>query len=160
MVSPGTERLLLFSTVRPLRDRVLPIILYIMPTYLYKREDGSTFEIEHRITAPVLKTCQTTGQTVKRLISKGAGLIFKGSGFYLTDYVRTSDGTPPGSGDALSPNGKSAERGDTKLDTTGKTEPSTDTGNGSNKPSDTSTDTSSSASGNSAHAADKSSSEQ
>ncbi len=64
-----------------------------MPTYLYKREDGSTFEIEQRITAPVLETCPTTGQPVKRLISKGAGLIFKGSGFYLTDYVRSADGS-------------------------------------------------------------------
>ncbi|MDA0684666.1 MAG: zinc ribbon domain-containing protein [Bacteroidetes bacterium] len=61
-----------------------------MPTYEYKREDGSTFEYEQRITEDALTTCPTTGQKVKRLISGGAGLVFKGSGFYLTDYARKS----------------------------------------------------------------------
>ena len=59
-----------------------------MPTYVYKREDGTTFEIEQRISADALSTCPTTGQKVTRLISGGTGLIFKGSGFYLTDYAR------------------------------------------------------------------------
>ncbi len=59
-----------------------------MPTYLYRREDGTTFEIEQRITEDSLETCPTTGQAVKRVITGGTGLIFKGSGFYLTDYVR------------------------------------------------------------------------
>ena len=59
-----------------------------MPTYVYRREDGTTFEIEQRITEPALKTCPTTDQPVTRLISPGAGLVFKGSGFYLTDYAR------------------------------------------------------------------------
>jgi putative FmdB family regulatory protein len=59
-----------------------------MPTYVYRREDGSTFEIEQRITADALATCPDTGQKVERVISGSAGLIFKGSGFYLTDYVR------------------------------------------------------------------------
>lgn len=61
-----------------------------MPTYTYKREDGSVFEFEQRITEDALKTCPTTGQNVKRIISGGAGLVFKGSGFYLTDYVKKS----------------------------------------------------------------------
>jgi len=59
-----------------------------MPTYVYRREDGSTFEIEQRITDPPLTHCPKTGQRVERLITGSAGLIFKGSGFYLTDYVR------------------------------------------------------------------------
>ena len=59
-----------------------------MPTYTYKREDGSVFEYEQRISEDALKTCPTTGQKVKRIISGGAGLVFKGSGFYLTDYVK------------------------------------------------------------------------
>jgi putative FmdB family regulatory protein len=59
-----------------------------MPTYVYRREDGTTFEIQQRITEPALEACPTTGQKVKRLITGGAGLIFKGSGFYLTDYAR------------------------------------------------------------------------
>ncbi len=62
-----------------------------MPTYVYRREDGTTFEIEQRITEDSLETCPTTGQAVTRVITGGTGLIFKGSGFYLTDYVRNND---------------------------------------------------------------------
>lgn len=61
-----------------------------MPTYVYRREDGSTFEIQQRITEDALTTCPTTGQNVKRIISANTGLIFKGSGFYLTDYARNN----------------------------------------------------------------------
>ena len=61
-----------------------------MPTYVYRREDGTTFEIQQRITADALETCPTTGQPVKRVITGGTGLIFKGSGFYLTDYARAN----------------------------------------------------------------------
>jgi len=60
-----------------------------MPTYVYRREDGSTFEIQQRITEPALEIDPQTGQKVERVIS-GAGLIFKGSGFYLTDYARSN----------------------------------------------------------------------
>ena len=59
-----------------------------MPTYIYRREDGTTFEIEQRITEDALTTCPTTGQPVNRVITGGTGLIFKGSGFYQTDYAR------------------------------------------------------------------------
>lgn len=70
--------------------------LRIMPTYEYKREDGTVFEIEQRITDKPLTACPTTGQKVKRLISGGAGLVFKGSGFYLTDYARKSSSPAAG----------------------------------------------------------------
>jgi putative FmdB family regulatory protein len=62
-----------------------------MPTYVYRRSDGSTFEIEQRISEPALEVCPETSLPVKRVIS-GAGLIFKGQGFYLTDYSRKSNG--------------------------------------------------------------------
>jgi|SRR6056297_1786226 len=57
-----------------------------MPTYEYKREDGTTFEVLQSMSEEPLKVCPTTGQPVKRLISGGTGLLFKGSGFYVTDY--------------------------------------------------------------------------
>ena len=57
-----------------------------MPTYEYKREDGTTFEIMQSMSDDPLKVCPTTGQPVKRMISGGSGLLFKGSGFYVTDY--------------------------------------------------------------------------
>lgn len=63
-----------------------------MPTYVYRREDGTTFEIDQRITADALTTCPETGQNVQRIITGSAGLIFKGSGFYLTDYARGNGG--------------------------------------------------------------------
>lgn len=68
-----------------------------MPTYTYKREDGTTFEIEQRITEAALTVCPTTGQPVKRIIRGAGGLVFKGSGFYLTDYAR-SGGSGGGTG--------------------------------------------------------------
>ena len=72
---------------------MIPInqLISSMPTYVYRREDGSTFETQQRITEPALETCPTTGQKVRRVISS-AGVIFKGSGFYQTDYVRKGDG--------------------------------------------------------------------
>lgn len=57
-----------------------------MPTYEYKREDGSVFEILQGINDKALETCPNTGQKVKRIISGGGGVIYKGSGFYITDY--------------------------------------------------------------------------
>ena len=57
-----------------------------MPTYEYKREDGTIFEILQSMSDEPLKVCPTTGQPVKRMISGGTGLLFKGSGFYVTDY--------------------------------------------------------------------------
>lgn len=77
-----------------------------MPTYTYRREDGSAFDIEQRITEEPLKECPTTGQKVKRIINGSAGLVFKGSGFYLTDYANTKGSA----GDAGST--KPADKGD------------------------------------------------
>ena len=80
-----------------------------MPTYTYKREDNTTFEIEQRITADPLKTCPTTGQKVKRIISGGAGLVFKGSGFYLTDYARSGNGDAKKDGKTQKAESKTSE---------------------------------------------------
>lgn len=69
-----------------------------MPTYVYRREDGTSFEIQQRITEDPLETCPTTGQPVKRVITGNTGIIFKGSGFYITDYERSgSKGASPAS---------------------------------------------------------------
>jgi putative FmdB family regulatory protein len=60
-----------------------------MPTYEYECEKcHKVFEVFQSITAPALETCtdKTCGGKVRRLFSPGAGFIFKGSGFYQTDY--------------------------------------------------------------------------
>ena len=64
-----------------------------MPTYDYLcKECGYKFEYFQTMSSPALKTisncknCKKQGCNVERIISGGTGLIFKGSGFYLTDY--------------------------------------------------------------------------
>lgn len=59
-----------------------------MPTYEYACEAcGHRFEEFQSITAKPVSVCPKCGKKkVKRLISGGAGFIFKGSGFYETDY--------------------------------------------------------------------------
>ena len=58
-----------------------------MPTYDYKcTECGYNFELFQSMNDEPVKTCSKCKGKVKRLIGTGAGLIFKGSGFYTTDY--------------------------------------------------------------------------
>lgn len=58
-----------------------------MPTYDYKcKKCNYEFEKFERITAEPLKICPQCNGEVKRLIGNGIGIIFKGSGFYTTDY--------------------------------------------------------------------------
>jgi putative FmdB family regulatory protein len=63
-----------------------------MPTYAYVcRNCQHEFDAFQSIKARPLRVCPACGQTaLKRLIGSGAGIIFKGSGFYCTDY--RSDG--------------------------------------------------------------------
>jgi putative FmdB family regulatory protein len=59
-----------------------------MPTYEYNCENcGFHLEKMQSITAKAIRKCPKCGkQALKRLIGTGAGIIFKGSGFYATDY--------------------------------------------------------------------------
>jgi putative FmdB family regulatory protein len=62
-----------------------------MPTYDYEcLECGYTFEMFQKINEEPLKNCPQCKGMLKRLIGAGCGLIFKGSGFYVTDYKRNS----------------------------------------------------------------------
>lgn len=49
-----------------------------MPTYAYRREDGTTFEAKQRITESPLKKCPETGQAVERIITGQPGVILDG----------------------------------------------------------------------------------
>ena len=55
-----------------------------MPVYLYRREDGSTFEMRQKFSDDTLTVDPATGQSVIRVVQP-AGIVFKGSGFYVTD---------------------------------------------------------------------------
>jgi putative FmdB family regulatory protein len=58
-----------------------------MPTYDYKCLNcGFKFEYFQTMTDQPVEECPNCGGKTKRLISGGTGLIFKGSGFYITDY--------------------------------------------------------------------------
>jgi putative FmdB family regulatory protein len=58
-----------------------------MPTYEYECErTGKRFERFQAMTAEPLKKCPECGGPARRMIGTGAGVIFKGRGFYATDY--------------------------------------------------------------------------
>lgn len=58
-----------------------------MPTYPYRcKACGHEFEEFQAITEEPIDVCPECGGETHRIISGGAGLIFKGSGFYITDY--------------------------------------------------------------------------
>lgn len=58
-----------------------------MPTYEYEcTKCGHEFEEFQSMSAEPLKTCPECKGKVKRLLGTGAGVLFKGSGFYQTDY--------------------------------------------------------------------------
>jgi putative FmdB family regulatory protein len=66
-----------------------------MPTYEYECSAcGHEFEKFESIKAPATKNCPVCKKAkAQRLISGGGGLIFKGSGFYCTDYRKSSVGS-------------------------------------------------------------------
>ena len=60
-----------------------------MPTYDYIcNKCDHTFEYFQAMSDTPLENCPECKSKVRRLVSGGSGLIFKGSGFYLTDYVK------------------------------------------------------------------------
>jgi predicted nucleic acid-binding Zn ribbon protein len=87
-----------------------------MPVYTYRREDGTTFDIRQKFTDAPLAVDPETGQKVVRLVQR-AGVIFKGSGFYVTDNKSSSNGNgKAGANGAHSSNGKNAEANGSKSD--------------------------------------------
>jgi putative FmdB family regulatory protein len=81
-----------------------------MPTYEYEcKECSYNFEIFQSMSDEPLKICPKCGKEIRRLIFGGAGVIFKGSGFYVTDKV-ADKGKGKGTGGKTSGNeSKTAE---------------------------------------------------
>lgn len=66
-----------------------------MPTYDYQCAScDHVFEMFQSMSDDPIKECPLCGKNVRRLISGGTGLIFKGSGYYLTDYVKKGKPEP------------------------------------------------------------------
>jgi putative FmdB family regulatory protein len=105
-----------------------------MPTYEYSREDGTVFDYFQGINDAALDECPTTGQKVKRIISGGSGVIYKGDGWYVTDYKNKtkngsgSKGDVDGSGSGNG-NGNGKSNSDT-ADSSSKAEPAASTTTG------------------------------
>jgi putative FmdB family regulatory protein len=88
-----------------------------MPTYEYKCGNcGNEIEVMQSMKDAPLTKCPKCGEeTLKKMISGGAGLIFKGSGFYLTDYKNKST--------ADSSSKSSASKTETKTETKTESKP-------------------------------------
>jgi putative FmdB family regulatory protein len=63
-----------------------------MPTYEYECPDGHRFEKFQKMTDKPRAKCPTCGKAATRKISGGAALVFKGTGFYITDYGKDGKG--------------------------------------------------------------------
>lgn len=83
-----------------------------MPTYEYEcLACESKFDVFQKITDQPLTNCPQCKGKVRRLISNGCGLIFKGSGFYSTDYKKSSAAVKP---PAVNPEVKKEEKSECK----------------------------------------------
>jgi putative FmdB family regulatory protein len=63
-----------------------------MPTYEYLCPEGHVFEKLQKMSDKPQAKCSVCGKPATRKISGGAGLVFKGSGFYITDYGKDGKG--------------------------------------------------------------------
>jgi putative FmdB family regulatory protein len=89
-----------------------------MPTYEYRcRKCGHQFEVFHGIHDKTVQKCPRCGGRARKVPAGGAGLIFRGSGFYITDY-RSKDykekARQEKSGDTKSSSGDSSASGGSK----------------------------------------------
>lgn len=80
-----------------------------MPTYEYEcKSCGHTFEVFQKMSDPAVGSCPECGQEVRRLINGGTGVIFKGSGFYVTDKGSSNSGSGGAKSNAKASSAKSS----------------------------------------------------
>jgi putative FmdB family regulatory protein len=97
-----------------------------VPTYVYKCENGHTFEVLQSMSEDSLDTCETCGAPAQRVLFAPA-VHFKGSGFYTTDYARKGKNKVGGS-DSGGSDSSDSSSGDSKKSSDSK---SSDSKNGS-----------------------------
>jgi putative FmdB family regulatory protein len=116
-----------------------------MPTYEYRCPEGHEFEHFYRKISDAVSElpCPECGKVATRRLTGGAGLVFKGSGFYLTDYGKNAHrGAEPAGkkegGEGSSGESKSSESKPTDSSAPPEKKPSdsksTSTGSSSNPP--------------------------
>ena len=105
-----------------------------MPTYEYLCPKGHEFELIQRISGKPRAKCPNCGRMATRQISGGAGLVFKGSGFYITDYGKDGKG-PRKEASPSSDSSSSSEKPSPEKAGTGDT-PSTSASAAAEKPAE------------------------
>ncbi len=106
-----------------------------MPTYEYQCPEGHAFEKFQKMTDKPRAKCPVCGKTATRKISGGAGLVFKGSGFYITDYGKDGKGPrKPESESAPASETKSSEAKPDKAETKASSKPEASPGKSSSRP--------------------------
>lgn len=87
-----------------------------MPTYTYMcKKCSGTHDVFHAISASPKVKCPLCGAACKKMFGTGAGIIFKGSGFYETDYKKRSNS---GSSSAGNSESKKETKTETKTEST------------------------------------------
>ncbi len=72
-----------------------------MPTYDYQcTKCKHVFEVFQSMSAKPIRKCPECNSAVNRLFGSGAGLVFKGTGFYETDYKKSGNSEKPNQGDS------------------------------------------------------------
>jgi putative FmdB family regulatory protein len=106
-----------------------------MPTYEYVCPDGHVFDKFQKMTDKPRAKCPTCGKIATRKISGGAGLVFKGSGFYITDYGKDGKGPRKAESESTPAEPKAEPKTEAKTDATAKPEPASKPQSAPAKPS-------------------------
>ncbi|HEX3235521.1 MAG TPA: FmdB family zinc ribbon protein [Gemmatimonadales bacterium] len=106
-----------------------------MPTYEYLCPDGHVFDRFQKMTDKPRAKCPACGKIATRKISGGAGLVFKGSGFYITDYGKDGKGPRKTESEPTAAEPKAQPKTEAKTDAVAKPEPASRSQPASTKPS-------------------------